>query len=116
MQEIRLIVMLSGFLGASDAVAQSATTEQTATVSDIALLRSDVQAQRTDVVAHTIQLDDVDAKNFWPLSREYVNKGQAIGDQRVSLIKDYASQYDTMGDAQADWWIACSSSTSPEPT
>lgn len=102
MKEICLIVMLSVLLGASYAVAQSATGEQTATDTDIALLRSDVQAQRTDVVAHTMQLNDVEAKNFWPLYREYVNKEQAIGDQRVSAIKDYASQYDTMGDAQAD--------------
>ena len=102
MKEIRLIVMLTVFLGTSGAIAQSATSDQTGTDTDIALLRSDVQAQRTDVVAHTMQLNDADAKNFWPLYREYVNKEQAIGDQRVSLIKDYASQYDTMNDAQAD--------------
>ena len=53
-------------------------------------------------MAHTMQLNDADAKKFWPLYREYVNKEQAIGDQRVSAIKDYASQYDTMNDAQAD--------------
>ena len=102
MKEIRLIVMLTVFLGTSGAIAQSATSEQTGTDTDIALLRSDVQAQRTDVVAHTMQLNDADAKKFWPLYREYVNKEQAIGDQRVSAIKDYASQYDTMNDAQAD--------------
>ena len=102
MKEIRLIVMLTVFFGTSGAIAQSAISDQTGTDTDIALLRSDVQAQRTDVVAHTMQLNDADAKNFWPLYREYVNKEQAIGDQRVSLIKDYASQYDTMNDAQAD--------------
>lgn len=94
--------MLSVLLGTSGAVAQTATSSQTGTDTDIALLRSDVQAQRTDVVAHTMQLNDADAKNFWPLYREYVNKEQAIGDQRVSAIKDYASEYDTMDDAQAD--------------
>ena len=41
-------------------------------------------------MAHTMQLNDADAKNFWPLYREHVNKEQAIGDQRVSAIKDYA--------------------------
>jgi len=101
-KDIRLIVMLSVLLGTSAAVAQTATTGQTGTDTDIALLRSDVQAQRTDVVAHTMQFNDADAKNFWPLYREYVNKEQVLGDQRVSAIKDYASQYDTMTDAQAD--------------
>ena len=102
MKQIHLIVMLSVSLGTLAAVAQTATSGQTATDTEIALLRSDVQAQRNDVVAHTMQLNDADAKNFWPLYREYVNKEQAIGDQRVSLIKDYANQYDTMNDTQAD--------------
>jgi hypothetical protein len=101
-KDIRLIVMLSVLLGTSAAVAQTATTGQTGTDTDIALLRSDVQAQRTDVVAHTMQFSDADAKNFWPLYREYANKEQVIGDQRVSAIKDYASQYDAMDDSQAD--------------
>jgi hypothetical protein len=97
----RLIMMLTVLITATGAVAQTATTD-TGTDTDIALLRSDVQAQRTDVVAHTMQLSDADAKNFWPLYREYVGKEQAIGDQRVSAIKDYASQYDSMNDTQAD--------------
>jgi hypothetical protein len=101
-KETRLIVILSVLFAASGAIAQTATTEQTGTDTDIALLRSDVQAQRTDVVAHTMQFNDADAKNFWPLYRDYVNKEQAIGDQRVSAIKDYASHYDAMDDAQAD--------------
>ncbi len=102
MNSIRLVMILSVLWGISGAVAQTAPSAQTGTDTDIALLRSDVQAQRTDVVAHTMQLSDADAKNFWPLYREYANKEQAIGDQRVSAIKDYASQYDTMDDAQAD--------------
>jgi hypothetical protein len=100
--DVRLVVILSVLLASSGALAQTATTSDTGTDTDIALLRSDVQAQRTDVVAHTMQLNDADAKNFWPLYREYSTKEQAIGDQRVSAIKDYASQYDAMDDAQAD--------------
>jgi hypothetical protein len=99
---VRLIVVLSVLLASSGALAQTAATSDTGTDTDIALLRSDVQAQRTDVVAHTMQLSDADAKNFWPLYREYSTKEQAIGDQRVSAIKDYAGQYDAMTDAQAD--------------
>jgi hypothetical protein len=99
---VRLIAVLSVLLASSGALAQTAATSDTGTDTDIALLRSDVQAQRTDVVAHTMQLSDADAKNFWPLYREYSTKEQAIGDQRVSAIKDYAGQYDAMTDAQAD--------------
>jgi hypothetical protein len=102
MKEMRLMVMLTVLLGSSVALAQATTPGQTGTDTDIALLRSDVQAQKTDIIAHTMQFNDADAKAFWPLYREYANKQQVIGDQRVSVIKDYASQYDTMDDAQAD--------------
>jgi hypothetical protein len=101
-KEIRSLVMLTVLLGASAAFAQTPTTDQSGTDTDIALLRSDVQAQKTDIIGKTMQLNDTDAKAFWPLYREYANKQQVLGDQRVAAIKDYANQYDTMTDAQAD--------------
>jgi hypothetical protein len=105
-KEMQRIVMAAVLLVASGAVAQTATTDQSGTDTDIALLRSDVQAQKTDVIAHTMQFNDADAKAFWPLYRDYANKQQILGDQRVSAIKDYAAQYDTLNDAQADGLMA----------
>lgn len=102
MRGLRFLLTLAVGLVASGAVAQTTATTSTGIDSDIALLRSDVQAQKTDVVTRTMQLDDAQAKAFWPLYREYVNKQQIIGDQRVSVIKDYADSYDTMDDAKAD--------------
>jgi hypothetical protein len=105
-KETRLIVLSAFLLMASGAIAQTATADQSATDTDIALLRSDVQAQKTDVIAHTMQFNDADAKAFWPLYREYANKQQVLGDQRVSVVKDYAAQYDTLTDTQADALMA----------
>ena len=87
---------------ASGAIAQTSTTNQSGTDTDIALLRSDVQAQKTEIIGKTMQLNDSDAKAFWPLYREYSSKQQALGDQRVSVIKDYAAEYDSLTDSQAD--------------
>jgi hypothetical protein len=101
-KEIRFVTMLAALLVASGAIAQTATPDQAGTDTDIALLRSDVQSQKTDIIGHTMQLNDADAKAFWPLYREYANKQQVLGDQRVSVIKDYAAQYDTLSDPQAD--------------
>jgi hypothetical protein len=101
-KDIRVVTMLTALLMASAAIAQTATTDQSGTDTDIALLRSDVQAQKTDIIGKTMQLSDTDAKAFWPLYREYANKQQTLGDQRVSVIKDYGAQYDTLTDAQAD--------------
>jgi hypothetical protein len=105
-KEMRFIAMSAVLLVASGAIAQTATADQSGTDTDIALLRSDVQAQKTDVIAHTMQFNDADAKAFWPLYREYANKQQILGDQRVSAIKDYGAQYDTLTDAQADGLMA----------
>jgi hypothetical protein len=66
-REIRFVVMLVALSLASGAIAQTATVAQSGTDTDIALLRSDVQAQKTDVIAHTMQFNDADAKAFWPL-------------------------------------------------
>jgi Spy/CpxP family protein refolding chaperone len=99
---MRVPAILALILAASGAVAQSSAMAQPDIDTDIALLRSDLQAQRTDIVAHTMQLTDAQAKLFWPLYREYSNRQQAIGDQRVNLIKDYAAQYDSMDDAKAE--------------
>ena len=106
MKKTRFVMMLAALLVTSGAMAQTATTDQSGTDTDIALLRSDVQAQKTDIIGKTMQLSDTDAKPFWPLYREYSTKQQALGDERVSVIKDYAAQYDTLTDAQADALMA----------
>ncbi len=106
MKKTRLLMMMAALLVASGAMAQTATTDQSGTDTDIALLRSDVQAQKTDIIGKTMQLNDTDAKAFWPLYREYQTKQQTLGDQRVTVIKDYAAQYDTLTDAQADSLMA----------
>jgi len=101
MHSFRVLAILAVALTTSGAMAQTATTQGDIDT-DIALLRSDVQAQKTDIIAHSMQLTDAQAKAFWPLFRDYSHQQQVIGDQRVQLIKDYAAQYDTMDDAKAE--------------
>jgi hypothetical protein len=103
---MKFAVALAGSMAFSVAMAQSSTPatapSQAGIDSDITLLRSDLQTQRTAVVTDEMKLTDDQGKAFWPLYREYTNQQQVIGDQRVSLIKDYANSYDTMTDATAD--------------
>jgi len=80
------------------------TTEVTAkplTDTDIQLLRSDVQSAKNDIIAHTMQFTDTESTAFWPLYRDYARDQQAIGDERVQLIKDYAANFDTMNNDKA---------------
>jgi len=71
------------------------------TDTDIQLLRSDVQASKNDIIAHTMQFTNAESSAFWPVYRDYANDQQKIGDQRVQLIKDYALNYDSLDDLKA---------------
>jgi hypothetical protein len=73
---------------------------------DIAVLRQDVQAGKTDIITRSMSFTADQASAFWPVYKTYAEEQKAIGDQRVALIKDYAANYGTMTDAQADSYIA----------
>jgi len=71
------------------------------TDSDIALLRQDVQAQKTDLITKSMQFSDTEAAAFWPLYKNYASEQKQIGDLKLALIQDYAANYDSMTDAKA---------------
>ena len=72
---------------------------------DIKMLRSDVQASRKTITAENMNLSADEATKFWPIYDQYAAEVAKIGDARVALIKDYATNYDTMTDEQANAFI-----------
>jgi hypothetical protein len=93
-----LSTVLSGIASAQTAKGAAALP---LTDSDIQLLRSDLQADKNQVVADTMKFTDAESAAFTPVYRNYVRDQQVIGDERVQLIKDYAQNYDTMDDTTA---------------
>jgi hypothetical protein len=71
------------------------------TDADIQLLRSNLQADKNQIVSQTMHFTDAESSAFWPVYRDYARDQQLIGDERVQLIKDYAQQYDKIDDARA---------------
>lgn len=67
----------------------------------IALLRSDVQSQKVDIIRQNITLSEQEAKTFWPLQRSYENELSTLGDARVSVIREYAKDWDNLSDSTA---------------
>jgi hypothetical protein len=67
----------------------------------IALLRSDIQTKKTDIVQQNLALSDDQAKNFWPLQRSYENDLSKLGDRRLEVIRDYAKNWDNLSDETA---------------
>ena len=72
---------------------------------DIKMLRADVQSSRKAITAENMNLTADEATKFWPIYDEYAAEVAKIGDDRVALIKDYAANYDTMTDDQANHFI-----------
>jgi hypothetical protein len=101
MRVLMALCALFAFLTAA-ASAQTATATATPlTDSDIQLIRSDVQADKNDIILGTMKFTDTESTAFWPVYRDYSRDQQLIADERIQLIKDYAKDYDTMDDAKA---------------
>jgi hypothetical protein len=101
MKALKVIGILCSLL-LGPAFAQTVeVTAKPLTDADIQMLRSNIQADKNDVIAHTMKFTDPESTAFWPVYRDYSRDQQVIGDERVQLIKDYAKYFDTMDDAKA---------------
>jgi hypothetical protein len=72
---------------------------------DVELMRQDLRAKRKQVIAANMPLTTAEATAFWPVYDRYIAETVKINDTRYALIKDYAKNYDTMTDDQADTFI-----------
>ena len=71
------------------------------TDSDIQLMRTDVQSTKIAIITDTMKFSDAESTAFWPVYRDYARDQQVLGDDRVKLVKDYATNYDTLNDDNA---------------
>ena len=69
--------------------------------SEIALLRSDIQTKKTDILQQNLTLSDEQAKKFWPLQRSYENDLSKLEDQRLQVIREYTRQWNNLNDETA---------------
>jgi hypothetical protein len=65
------------------------------------LFRADLKTQKTAIMTENIHLTDAEGPKFWPLYREYDLKLTALQDERLALLKDYATAYDSIGPEMA---------------
>jgi hypothetical protein len=70
----------------------------------VELLRSDVKTKKTAILVEIMQLSDDQADKFWPIYRDYDSELQALNDQKLAGIQEYAKIYnsDSMTDEKAD--------------
>jgi Spy/CpxP family protein refolding chaperone len=110
---ILLIVVAAMALATAPAfgqASQSATggadaQNQVASDQDIQLLRQNLREQRKQIMAANMVLTADEATKFWPIFDQYRKEAIQPNDERWALIKDYAANYNTMTDAQAQEYM-----------
>jgi uncharacterized membrane-anchored protein len=81
---------------------------------DIQMLRKDLRAQRKEITAQNMALTPDESTKFWPVFDQYRQEAIKPNDERWALIKDYAANYNTMTDAQAQDYIKRSTAVEQE--
>jgi hypothetical protein len=80
-------------------------TSDSSTDQYIELLRKDVRSLKKQIVAANLDLTDDEAVKFWPIYDQYTTDLGKINDTKVALIKDYARNYATMTNEQAEAYV-----------
>jgi hypothetical protein len=68
----------------------------------IELLSSDLNAQRRQIINETMQLDDKQARIFWPIYNDYEANLDKLGDEKLAIVQEYATNFLTMTNEKAD--------------
>ena len=94
----------------SIAYAQQAAPEPKVSADQLAddsiqLMRQDIRSQRKKIVAANLPLTEAEAVKFWPVYDRYVVDHSKIYDTRYALIKEYAQNYNSVTDEQANSFI-----------
>jgi Spy/CpxP family protein refolding chaperone len=91
------------FAQAAQPAAQTAPSAQPNNVrdQDIEMLRANLRQQRKEIMAQNMVLTPDEATRFWPVFDQYRKEAIKPNDLRWQVIKEYADNYDTMTDAQA---------------
>jgi hypothetical protein len=66
------------------------------------LLRSDLRSQHVAIITEVMGFNEAEDAKFWPVYRQYEADLAKINDDRMSLIKEYAENYEKLTDEVAD--------------
>jgi len=112
-QPIFALVMLAGIhvCGNSQALAQTKVPSSGGVVvrsaddfadEQMALMHRQIDSARKQLIAANLKLTDAEAAKFWPVYEQYSAELKKITNMKNALIKEYANQYGSLTDEQAD--------------
>ncbi|MBZ5572118.1 MAG: hypothetical protein LAO09_09580 [Acidobacteriia bacterium] len=70
--------------------------------SKIAVVRANMQADRTTLITAGMNFNDKDGAAFWPIYQQYEYERSRLDDGRVAVIKEYTQKYPTLTDTEAN--------------
>jgi hypothetical protein len=97
--------VLSAQQAAPSAASGMNVTEEQVNDATIQLMRQDIRSERKKVVAANMPLTDTEATKFWLVYDRYVAETIKVNDVRYAFLKDYAKNYNTATEEQADSFI-----------
>jgi hypothetical protein len=72
---------------------------------NLKLFRKDLRSQKKQIIAANMDLTDSEAQQFWPIYDRYTAELVTIMDKKYALLNEYAQNYTTMTNEQADTYI-----------
>jgi len=69
--------------------------------STIALVRANMQADRTALITTGMNFNEKEGAEFWPIYQQYEYERSKVDDGRVAVIKQYTQKYPTLTDDEA---------------
>jgi hypothetical protein len=96
-----VIILTTYSRGQASSQAPATPSAQGNVDQDVDLLRKDIRSQKKQIIAANLQLTDAEATKFWPIYDQYTAELVKINDAKYGVIKEYATNYDTLTDPQA---------------
>jgi hypothetical protein len=93
----KYIIIISALFMASFASAQSNKEE-------VDFMQAAFGMDKKAAVAEFVKPSPAQKDAFWKLYDEYETQRKELGKQRITLLEEYASKYQTMTSEQADAW------------
>ena len=78
-----------------------AQDQEPAIDSTIAVVRANMQADRTALITTGMNFSDKEGAAFWPIYQQYEYERARLDDRRVAVIKEYTQKYPNLTDAEA---------------
>jgi len=96
------LTAVTGLFAQEQKVQDPAQSQELNEQAYIRLLRADLKTKKKQIVTDTMQLTDQQGAIFWPIYRQYDAEQTKLGDQKLTMVQDYAQNFLNMSNEKAD--------------